>query len=215
MSVVRNKYSPVKNTTMLIAPPMSAIGQDPLGTPSVISVATIGRGTMISTSTPLQSSPRRGRSRTSPPYPSFATAMRSPQKRRSPARWHDRVDSSAPSSAVLSPDSRRAMWQILRGEWGIRTPEGLHPTRFPSVRHRPLGEFSLAGPCFGPRNIVPDGGIGRRRPGNSPAKLCEAPRVAPPRPIPPGRKRSKGNRALAGARGVTIFSGKSRSLRSR
>ena len=28
------------------------------------------------------------------------------------------------------------------GEWGIRTPEGLHPTRFPSVRHRPLGEFS-------------------------------------------------------------------------
>ena len=24
----------------------------------------------------------------------------------------------------------------------IRTPEGLHPTRFPSVRHRPLGEFS-------------------------------------------------------------------------
>ena len=30
------------------------------------------------------------------------------------------------------------------GEWGIRTPEGLHPTRFPSVRHRPLGEFSGA-----------------------------------------------------------------------
>ena len=31
---------------------------------------------------------------------------------------------------------------IKRGEWGIRTPEGLHPTRFPSARHRPLGEFS-------------------------------------------------------------------------
>ena len=30
----------------------------------------------------------------------------------------------------------------IGGEWGIRTPEGLHPTRFPSVRHRPLGEFS-------------------------------------------------------------------------
>lgn len=29
-----------------------------------------------------------------------------------------------------------------RGGWGIRTPEGLHPTRFPSVRHRPLGESS-------------------------------------------------------------------------
>src|SRR4051794_13594073 len=28
------------------------------------------------------------------------------------------------------------------GGWGIRTPEGLHPTRFPSVRHKPLGEFS-------------------------------------------------------------------------
>jgi hypothetical protein len=34
------------------------------------------------------------------------------------------------------------------------------------------------------------------------AKLLEAPRVAPSRPTPPGRKRSKGNRALAGARGV-------------
>ncbi|MDT7552141.1 MAG: polymerase subunit gamma/tau, partial [Pseudonocardiales bacterium] len=30
------------------------------------------------------------------------------------------------------------------GGWGIRTPEGLHPTRFPSVRHRPLGESSNA-----------------------------------------------------------------------
>ncbi len=30
------------------------------------------------------------------------------------------------------------------GEWGIRTPEGVNPTRFPSVRHRPLGEFSTA-----------------------------------------------------------------------
>ena len=30
------------------------------------------------------------------------------------------------------------------GGWGIRTPEGFHPTRFPSVRHRPLGESSVA-----------------------------------------------------------------------
>ncbi len=29
------------------------------------------------------------------------------------------------------------------GGWGIRTPEGLHPTRFPSERHRPLGESSV------------------------------------------------------------------------
>ncbi len=32
------------------------------------------------------------------------------------------------------------------GGWGIRTPEGLHPTRFPSVRHRPLGESSEPSP---------------------------------------------------------------------
>ena len=31
---------------------------------------------------------------------------------------------------------------VSGGGWGIRTPEGLHPTRFPSVRHRPLGESS-------------------------------------------------------------------------
>ncbi len=34
--------------------------------------------------------------------------------------------------------------QKFGGEWGIRTPEGVNPTRFPSVRHRPLGEFSTA-----------------------------------------------------------------------
>ena len=28
------------------------------------------------------------------------------------------------------------------GEYEIRTREGVNPTRFPSVRHRPLGEFS-------------------------------------------------------------------------
>lgn len=29
------------------------------------------------------------------------------------------------------------------GGRGIRTLEGLHPTRFPSVRHRPLGDPSI------------------------------------------------------------------------
>ena len=33
-------------------------------------------------------------------------------------------------------------------------------------------------------------------------RLLQAPRVAPSRPTPPGRRRSKGNRALTGARGV-------------
>ena len=32
--------------------------------------------------------------------------------------------------------------------------------------------------------------------------------MAPSRPTPPGRKRSKGNRALTGARGVLYISGK-------
>ena len=36
----------------------------------------------------------------------------------------------------------------------------------------------------------------------APGTMVPAPRVAPSRPNPPGRRRSKGNRALAGARGV-------------
>ena len=39
------------------------------------------------------------------------------------------------------------------GGWGIRTPEGLHPTRFPSVRHRPLGESSGIGLACGCTNV--------------------------------------------------------------
>src|SRR3954468_9847835 len=38
------------------------------------------------------------------------------------------------------------------GGWEIRTPEGFIPTRFPSERHRPLGESSS---CTA---IVPGGG---------------------------------------------------------
>ena len=44
------------------------------------------------------------------------------------------------SLATLAND----VWAPRRGGWGIRTPEGFHPTRFPSVRHRPLGESSVA-----------------------------------------------------------------------
>ena len=40
-------------------------------------------------------------------------------------------------------DARRGLFRE-GGGWGIRTPEGFHPTRFPSVRHRPLGESSWA-----------------------------------------------------------------------
>jgi hypothetical protein len=38
----------------------------------------------------------------------------------------------------------QVMTMVFRagGGCGIRTREGLHPTRFPSERHRPLGESS-------------------------------------------------------------------------
>ena len=50
------------------------------------------------------------------------------------------------ASAVDALDARsRRLAGERGGGWGIRTPEGLHPTRFPSVRHRPLGESSNAG----------------------------------------------------------------------
>jgi hypothetical protein len=56
----------------------------------------------------------------------------------------------APCALVRPEERRRASDRAIAGQrpfgagggWGIRTPEGLHPTRFPSVRHRPLGESS-------------------------------------------------------------------------
>ena len=48
------------------------------------------------------------------------------------------------------------------GGWGIRTPEGLHPTRFPSVRHRPLGESSV--------HIVPDNHKRKKPPSANPGQ---------------------------------------------
>ena len=47
------------------------------------------------------------------------------------------------SNATLGVECAHPTGWHVSGEWGIRTPEGLHPTRFPSVRHRPLGESSL------------------------------------------------------------------------
>jgi len=80
----------------------------------------------------------------------------------------------------------------IRGGWGIRTPEGFHPTRFPSVRHRPLGESSG---CDGSTRA-------EQHTCHPNDKLLLAPRVALTWLTPPGRKRSKGNWALVGARGV-------------
>ncbi len=53
--------------------------------------------------------------------------------------------SSASDQGVAGAKKPTKTMAKIGGEWGIRTPEGLHPTRFPSVRHRPLGEFSWRG----------------------------------------------------------------------
>lgn len=52
-----------------------------------------------------------------------------------------------PAPAALAGGcSRSPPWRgCTCGGWEIRTPEGLHPTRFPSERHRPLGESSSCG----------------------------------------------------------------------
>ena len=126
----------------------------------------------------------------------------------------------------------RRLGMRLGGGWGIRTPEGFHPTRFPSVRHRPLGESSVGAgmrTCPRPPEMLPDFGS-RSVHGRADASCCDirsvshhvveqvewmsAPRVAPSRPTPPGRKRSKGNRALAGARGVFFITAGEPGLRS-
>ena len=64
------------------------------------------------------------------------------------------------------------------GGWGIRTPEGFHPTRFPSVRHRPLGESSGAAARAEPQHPT-----GRPAPGH-PARR----RVARPSASYTGRR---------------------------
>ena len=55
--------------------------------------------------------------------------------------------------AILFRRSIRAPRKLISGMFtplsfgggcGIRTREGVNPTRFPSVRHRPLGETSVA-----------------------------------------------------------------------
>jgi hypothetical protein len=86
----------------------------------------------------------------------------------SPRRWRGRMRSAGPGRATTtdlsrqevpkSDDSkdetgaaarlaRRLGWH-KRGGCEIRTREGLPPTRFPSVRPRPLGESSSAAPAY-------------------------------------------------------------------
>src|SRR5689334_18512325 len=94
---------------------------------------------------------------------------------------------------------------LVRGGGGceIRTREGLPPTRFPSVRPRPLGESS-AGQLTGAAD--PAGcGPGCRWPW---LDWATTPRTALIPPTPPGPEGSKGTRALAGVRGVLPGPGK-------
>ena len=61
---------------------------------------------------------------------------------------HPHIRSHTRTSGNTKTPEPEAVPGSCGGGWGIRTPEGLHPTRFPSVRHRPLGESSV--------HIVPD-----------------------------------------------------------
>src|ERR1700751_1002817 len=85
----------------------------------------------------------------------------------------------------------------------IRTPEGLPPTRFPSVRPRPLGESSAGQPTGPPGRrgaaTLADPGAGRRA---GWLDWPQTPRTAFIPPTPPGPEGSKGTRALTGVRGV-------------
>src|ERR1700761_1429770 len=90
----------------------------------------------------------------------------------------------------------------------MRTPEGLHPTRFPSVRPRPLGESSVE-QLTGSRGAPGPSGTGRNlvalMGANGAAGWLDyrpTPRAAFTSPTPPGPEGSKGTRALTGARGV-------------
>ncbi len=66
-------------------------------------------------------------------------AQKSPLRAADEAPASVRIRTKKPGKQKDRPKGGR----FVCGEWGIRTPEGFHPTRFPSARHRPLGEFSL------------------------------------------------------------------------
>ena len=84
---------------------------------------------------------------TSPAVPRpHASTGPAPHTHRPQADTH--IRSHTRTSGNTKTPEPEAVPEFGGGGWGIRTPEGLHPTRFPSVRHRPLGESSV--------HIVPD-----------------------------------------------------------
>ena len=72
------------------------------------------------------------------------------------------------------------------GGWGIRTPEGLHPTRFPSVRHRPLGESSV--------HIVPDNHKRKKPPSANPGQWTRSQARSPAKNRAPRQAGKQANR---------------------
>ena len=82
-------------------------------------------------------------------WPGFETTRRAKLAARTASgrAGHAAAGDQAGPQATKTPEPE-AVPGSGGGGWGIRTPEGLHPTRFPSVRHRPLGESSV--------HIVPD-----------------------------------------------------------
>lgn len=84
--------------------------------------------------------------------PSLAERGREPETGRPQGR-DGPADDDGPAPCGAGPSGG--------GGWGIRTPEGVNPTRFPSVRHRPLGESSwLLGRCSGHGQPQKDTGPG-------------------------------------------------------
>src|SRR6476619_2476197 len=91
------------------------------------------------------------------------------------------------------------------GGCGISTREGLPPTRFPSERHRPLGESS-AGEDTGPPEAGRADGPRSPESGRPAYDRTPTPRVALTLRTSPGPEGSKDKQALAGARGVPASS---------
>ena len=80
---------------------------------------------------------------------------------------------------------------------GFEPARAVNPTRFPSERHRPLGESSAGEDTRS--------GHQARNPVSRLVDSAEVPRAAVSRRTPPGPEGSKGTRALPGARGAVFL----------
>ena len=123
-------------------------------------------------------------------------AMRDEAVVRMGSSWQEREAASmgrkpdrAPAAYGRGEDGKTPESHGFRGGgggWGIRTPEGLHPTRFPSVRHRPLGESSRRSTRRQPRATRKEY-IGTPIPGASPGWWDLSREAGCAASTPPGR----------------------------